>query len=173
MKKENRKLAQERRAKERAKMERAQKRKKILPPVIVIAVIAAAVIATAVSSFRSKNGGESVSGSSVSSSSSISSSGAKTLDRTAGVEVKSGDTVNIDYTGTIDGEAFDGGSTDGQGTDLVLGSGTYIDGFEDGIIGHKVGETFDISVTFPENYGVDSLNGKDAVFSVTINGVYR
>ena len=181
MKKENRKLAQERRAKERAKMERAQKIKKVLPPVIVIAVIAAAVIATAVSSFRNKSGGESVSGSSVSTSSSISSSilssasssGAKTLDRTDGVEVKSGDTVNIDYTGTIDGEAFDGGSTDGQGTDLVLGSGTYIDGFEDGIIGHKVGETFDISVTFPENYGVDSLNGKDAVFSVTINGVYR
>jgi FKBP-type peptidyl-prolyl cis-trans isomerase len=179
MKKENRRLAQERRAKERAKQERAARVKKVLPPVIVIAVIAIVVIATVASSVKNKNSQESVSGSSASSSSltssaaSSDSTGGETLNKTAGIEVKSGDTVNIDYTGTIDGEEFDGGSTNGQGTDLVLGSGSYIDGFEDGIIGHKVGETFDVNVTFPENYGVDSLNGKDAVFSVTINGVYQ
>lgn len=181
MKKENRKMAQERRAKERAKQARITRVKKILPPVLIIAVIAVLVIATVVSSLGKKSNGESVSGSSASSSSSTvasssvstSSSASQTLDTTAGVEVKSGDVVNIDYTGTIDGEEFDGGSTDGQGTDLELGSGTYIDGFEDGIIGHTVGETFDVNVTFPEDYGVESLNGKDAVFSVTINGVYR
>lgn len=177
MKKENRKLAQERRAKERARQEHAAKMKRILPPVIVIAVIAVLVIVTAAGSMKKSTG--SASGSSVGSSSAASSvstavsSSGETLDRTAGVEVKSGDTVNIDYTGTIDGREFDGGSTNGQGTSLLLGSGSYIDGFEDGIIGHKVGETFDVNVTFPENYGVDSLNGKAAVFSVTINGVYK
>ena len=87
--------------------------------------------------------------------------------------MKSGDTVNIDYTGTIDGREFDGGSTNGQGTSLLLGSGSYIDGFEDGIIGHKVGETFDINVTFPDDYGVDDLNGKDATFSTTINYIEK
>lgn len=80
-----------------------------------------------------------------------------------------GDTVNIDYVGTIDGVEFDGGSTNGQGTDLVLGSGSYIDDFEDQIVGHMPGETFDVNVTFPDNYGSTDLAGKDAVFSTTLN----
>ena len=75
----------------------------------------------------------------------------KTLDKTEGV-VQNGDTVNIDYTGYLDGTAFKGGSTNGSGADLELGSGTYIDGFEDGIVGHTVGETFDLNLTFPETY---------------------
>ncbi len=78
-----------------------------------------------------------------------------------------GDTVNIDYKGTIDDVAFDGGTA--QGTDLQLGSGRMIDGFEDQIVGHDVGETFDIYVTFPENYGAADLAGKDAVFEIKIN----
>ena len=80
-----------------------------------------------------------------------------------------GDTVNIDYVGTIDGVAFEGGDTQGQGTDLELGSGAYIDGFEEQIVGHTPGETFDVNVTFPEDYGNADVAGKDAVFSTTLN----
>lgn len=80
-----------------------------------------------------------------------------------------GDTVNIDYVGRIDGVAFDGGDTKGSGADLTLGSGTYIDNFEDQIVGHTPGETFDVTVTFPEDYGNENLNGKEAVFETTLN----
>ena len=80
-----------------------------------------------------------------------------------------GDTVNIDYVGRIDGVAFDGGDTQGNGADLTLGSGTYIDNFEDQIVGHTPGETFDVTVTFPEDYGNEDLNGKEAVFETTLN----
>ncbi len=80
-----------------------------------------------------------------------------------------GDTVNIDFTGTVDGEEYDGMSTDGEGYDLVLGSGSLIDDFEDQIVGHLPGETFDVEVTFPDDYGVDELNGQDAVFETTLN----
>ena len=80
-----------------------------------------------------------------------------------------GDTVNIDYVGRIDGVAFDGGDTKGNGADLTLGSGTYIDDFEDQIVGHTPGETFDVTVTFPEDYGNEDLNGKEAVFKTTLN----
>ena len=80
-----------------------------------------------------------------------------------------GDTVNIDYVGRIDGVAFDGGDTKGSGADLTLGSGTYIDTFEDQIVGHTPGETFDVTVTFPEDYSKEDLNGKEAVFETTLN----
>ena len=80
-----------------------------------------------------------------------------------------GDTVNIDYVGRIDGVAFDGGDTKGNGADLTLGSGTYIDNFEEQIVGHNPGETFDVTVTFPEDYGNEDLNGKEAVFKTTLN----
>ena len=80
-----------------------------------------------------------------------------------------GDTVNIDYVGRIDGVAFDGGDSQGKGYDLTLGSGTFIDGFEDQIVGHTPGESFDVQVTFPEDYGKEELNGKAAVFKTTLN----
>lgn len=80
-----------------------------------------------------------------------------------------GDTVNIDYVGTIDGVEFDGGSTNGQGTNLQLGSGSYIDDFEDQIVGHMPGDTFDVTVTFPDNYSSTDLAGKEAVFNTTLN----
>lgn len=89
------------------------------------------------------------------------------------LEVKDGDTVNIDYVGKIDGTAFDGGSTDGNGTDLVIGSGTYIDNFEEQLIGVHPGDEVEVTVTFPDDYGVDDLNGKEAVFDVTVNGIYE
>ena len=92
-----------------------------------------------------------------------------------GRAAQNGDVANIDYTGTVDGVAFTGGTATGY--DLTLGSGSFIDGFEDQIVGHTPGETFDVTVTFPEGYSdsTDSegntvvLSGKKAVFSVTLN----
>ena len=81
---------------------------------------------------------------------------------------QNGDTVNIDYTGKIDGAEFDGGSD--ADFDLELGSGTFLSDFEDGIVGMKTGETKDITVTFPEDYDGE-LDGKTAVFSVTVNSI--
>lgn len=80
-----------------------------------------------------------------------------------------GDTVNIDYVGSVDGVEFDGGNTKGNGADLTLGSHSYIDDFEDQIVGHMPGESFDVTVTFPEDYGNEDLNGKEAVFETTLN----
>lgn len=85
-------------------------------------------------------------------------------------KVKEGDTVNIDFVGKMDGEAFEGGS--GTGYDLVIGSHSFIDGFEDGLIGAKKGEVRDLELTFPEDYHPEEgLNGKDVVFTVTVNTV--
>lgn len=81
---------------------------------------------------------------------------------------KEGDTVNIDYVGKIDGEEFDGGSD--QGADLKLGSGKFIDGFEDGLIGARKGETRTLNLTFTEDYTQD-LAGKAVEFTVTVNAV--
>lgn len=83
--------------------------------------------------------------------------------------VESGDTVNIDFVGKLDGEAFDGGTA--QGYLLEIGSGSFIDGFEDGLIGKNVGETCDLNLTFPENYSAENLAGQDVVFTVTINSI--
>ena len=85
--------------------------------------------------------------------------------------VESGDTVNIDYVGKMDGEEFDGGSAEGY--DLEIGSCTFIDGFEDGIIGMQVGETKDLELKFPEEYHSEDLAGKDVVFTVTVNSISR
>ena len=84
---------------------------------------------------------------------------------------KDGDTVNIDYVGTIDGVEFDGGSATGY--NLTLGSGTFIPGYEEQLIGAKKGEKITVKVTFPEDYGNADLQGKDAEFAVTVNTVSR
>ena len=83
-----------------------------------------------------------------------------------------GDTVNIDYVGTIDGVEFEGGSTNGAGTDLVLGSGSYVDDFEAQLYGSHPGDMVTVEVTFPEDYSSEDLQGKDAVFEVTVNSIY-
>jgi trigger factor len=83
--------------------------------------------------------------------------------------VVNGDKVNIDYVGSVGGVPFNGGSTDGAGTDVTIGETQYIDDFLEQIIGHVPGDTFNVEVTFPENYGVDALNGQDAVFVTTVN----
>ncbi len=83
--------------------------------------------------------------------------------------VEDGDTVDIDYVGTVDGEEFDGGSAEDY--DLLIGSGTFIDGFEDGLIGQDVGSTVVLDLTFPEDYSSEDLAGKDVEFTVTINAI--
>lgn len=89
----------------------------------------------------------------------------KTVQRPA----KLTDEVNIDFEGKKDGIAFDGGK--GEKYDLVLGSNSFIPGFEDGIIGKKTGETFDLKLTFPEDYHADNLKGAEVVFTTTINEI--
>ena len=91
----------------------------------------------------------------------------KTTNEITNRAAENGDTVNIDFAGSIDGVAFDGGT--GSDYDLTLGSGTFIDGFEDQIVGHRPGETFDVNVTFPDDYQATNLAGKDAVFATTLN----
>ena len=98
---------------------------------------------------------------------------APSYDTDSSLEVKDGDTVNIDYVGKIDDVAFDGGSTDGNGTDLVIGSGSYIDNFEEQLIGAHPGDEVEVKVTFPDDYQATDLAGKEAVFDVTINGIYE
>ncbi len=84
-------------------------------------------------------------------------------------KIKDGDLVNIDYEGTIDGTAFDGGTAQGQR--LTIGSGTFIDNFEEQLVGKKPGEEVDVTVTFPEDYAQADLAGKEAVFKVKINSI--
>lgn len=94
-----------------------------------------------------------------------------------GRAAEEGDIANIDYSGTVDGVVFTGGTAEGY--DLTLGSGTFIPGFEDQIVGHNIGDSFDVTVTFPEDYGDSTdeagntitLSGKEAVFRVTLNSL--
>lgn len=89
-----------------------------------------------------------------------------------GTAVAEGDTLNIDYVGRLNGKKFDGGSA--EGASLELGSDSFIAGFEDGLVGKKVGEKkIKLNLTFPENYSEKSLAGKDVVFTVTINSATR
>ena len=80
-----------------------------------------------------------------------------------------GDIANIDFVGTVDGVKFDGGEA--EGFDLTLGSGQFIPGFEDQVVGMSIGETKDVNVTFPENYQAEALKGKAAVFAVKLNAL--
>lgn len=82
---------------------------------------------------------------------------------------KKGDSVIIDYEGFVDGEAFEGGKAEGQ--TLELGSNTFIPGFEDQIVGKNINDSFDITVTFPEDYGAKELAGKEAVFKIALHEI--
>jgi len=90
----------------------------------------------------------------------------KTTEEVTEGVVEDGDVVHISYVGTIDGEEFEGGSSDGY--DLTIGSGSFIDGFEDGLIGVNVGESVQLNLVFPEDYSSADLAGKDVVFDVTV-----
>ncbi len=83
--------------------------------------------------------------------------------------VQNGDEVLLDYSGTVDGVKFDGGTAEKQ--TLVIGSHRFIDGFEDQMIGMKVGETKDLHVKFPDDYHAENLKGKDSVFTVTVHEI--
>ena len=82
---------------------------------------------------------------------------------------ENGDTVDIDFEGFVDGKAFDGGKAEHYS--LVLGSGSFIPGFEDQVVGHSAGEEFDVNVKFPEEYGAAELAGKDATFKIKLHEV--
>ena len=90
------------------------------------------------------------------------------IEKTEGT-VSEGDIANIDYVGKKDGVAFEGGTAEGY--DLEIGSNSFIEGFESGLIGAEIGKTIDLNLTFPEDYGNEELNGADVVFTVTVNSV--
>lgn len=178
MKKENKIMAQERRAKERKKTKRKERfvyfMKFWFPVIVVVAVIILLVWAIATSGGSDTNSDTDVDTTNTEISSDIlDNSQVPTLNTEAGLIAEDGDTVNIDYTGYLDGTAFEGGSTNGMGADLGLGTHTYIEGFEEGIVGKAVGDTFDLNLTFPEDYGNTELAGKEVVFTVTLNGIYE
>ena len=159
MKKENKKMAQERRARERRKKEIQRKISKTIVILIPLIAVIALFIAIAITSADSASDTDS------------DSAGYST---DASLTVEDGDTVNIDYVGSVDGVEFEGGSTQGQGTDLVIGSGSYIDDFEEQLIGAHPGDEIDVYATFPDPYNNNpDLSGKEALFEVTINGIYE
>lgn len=94
---------------------------------------------------------------------------ARLISRDENEGAENGDTVNLDFAGTVAGEAFEGGTAEGY--ELELGSGSFIGDFEDQLIGLKQGEEKEVVVTFPENYGVDKLNGQEATFKCKINEI--
>lgn len=173
MNKENRKAARERRAKEREHEAKVVHYKKIWSwagPALIVVVIVGLIIASVLDSKRLsvKSASEDTS-----TASSASTSASASLQTDTSLTIEDGDTVNIDYVGSIDGVEFEGGNTKGNGADLVIGSHTYIDDFEEQLIGHHPGDSVDVTVTFPEDYGKDELNGKEALFKVTVNGIYK
>ncbi len=92
-------------------------------------------------------------------------------DREEGAKAEEGDQVVIDFLGKVDGEAFEGGAA--EDFPLVLGSNSFIPGFEDGLIGAKAGDELDVKVTFPADYGAENLAGKDAVFTCKVKAVKK
>ena len=162
MKKENKKMARERRARERRKKEIQKKISKaiviLIPLIAVIALFIAIAVTSADSTSETDTDTDTAAGYSTD----------------ASLIVEDGDTVNIDYVGSVDGVEFEGGSTQGQGTDLVIGSGSYIDDFEEQLIGAHPGDEVDVYATFPDPYNNNpDLSGKEALFEVTINGIYE
>ena len=197
MKKENRKMAQQRRAEERRKKELRRKISKAfvigIPSLAVLLLVAVLIADTIINKDTSSqtedtstestsdtaqvdtNTDVTDSDSTTGSSGNASSDGNSTVySADTSLTVADGNTVNIDYVGTVDGIEFDGGNTHGMGTDLTIGSGSYIDDFEEQLIGAHPGDTVEVNVTFPDTYGNNTdLSGKDAVFTVTLNGIYE
>ncbi len=93
------------------------------------------------------------------------------VDAKEGEAVENGDTINLDYSGSIDGVKFDGGTAEGQ--TLVIGSNTFIPGFEDQLVGVKAGEEKEVKVTFPAEYHAKDLAGKEAVFACKVNKIQK
>ncbi len=186
MKKENRRLAQEKRAKERKRQAFYQNLKKFLligVPSLAVIILVIVICADAFSNKTDTTDSTEADTSSIVSEETADTDSTETASEDNSEDaasyltdttltIENGDTVNIDYVGTIDGVEFNGGNTQGNGTDLTIGSGYYIDDFEEQLIGAHPGDTVEVNVTFPEDYGNEDLNGKDAVFEVIINGIY-
>ena len=176
-------MAQQRRAEERRKKEFQRKLNKVLVigiPSLAVLALAIVLIVDGISNNADDSQTDSANTEASSGTDTTSDSTDTTSEYTASsystdtaLTVEDGDTVNIDYVGSIDGVEFDGGNTQGMGTDLVIGSGRYIDDFEYQLIGAHPGDQVDVYVTFPEDYGVEDLNGKEALFQVTVNGIYE
>ena len=185
MKKENKKMAQERRARERRKKEIQRKISKTIVILIPLIAVIALFIAIAITSADSASDTDANTDTSTDSSTDTDTTADNSTDidtdndsagysTDASLTVEDGDTVNIDYVGSVDGVEFEGGSTQGQGTDLVIGSGSYIDDFEEQLIGAHPGDEIDVYATFPDPYNNNpDLSGKEALFEVTINGIYE
>ena len=180
MKKENKKMARERRARERRKKEIQRKISKVIVVLIPLIAVIALFIAIAITSADSASDTDANTDTSSSSTDTDTTADDNTDNNSAGystdasLTVEDGDTVNIDYVGSVDGVEFEGGSTRGQGTDLVIGSGSYIDDFEEQLIGAHPGDEVDVYATFPDPYNNNpDLSGKEALFEVTINGIYE
>ena len=181
MKKENKKMAQERRARERLKKEIQRKISKVIVILIPLIAVIALFIAIAITSADSASDTDANTDTSTGSSTDTDTTADDNTDNNsagystdASLTVEDGDTVNIDYVGSVDGVEFEGGSTRGQGTDLVIGSGSYIDDFEEQLIGAHPGDEVDVYATFPDPYNNNpDLSGKEALFEVTINGIYE
>lgn len=181
MKKENKKMARERRARERRKKEIQRKISKVIVVLIPLIAVIALFIAIAITSADSASDTDANTDTSTGSSTDTDTTADDNTDNNsagystdASLTVEDGDTVNIDYVGSVDGVEFEGGSTRGQGTDLVIGSGSYIDDFEEQLIGAHPGDEVDVYATFPDPYNNNpDLSGKEALFEVTINGIYE
>ena len=185
MKKENKRIAQEKRAQQRAqaaKRARMTDALKIWVPICGgLLILAIMVFAIATSGSSSDTGDASAGNVSDDYTDDDASadlddsdeSDEPALNTTEGIVVQDGDYINLDYVGYLDGVPFDGGSTNGMGTTLLIGSGSYIEGFEEGIIGHAIGETFDLNLSFPEDYWNEEMAGKEVVFTTTVNGIYE
>ena len=183
MKKENKKMAQERRARERRKKEIQRKISKVIVVLIPLIAVIALFIAIAITSADSASDTDTNTDTATDSSTDTDTTADNSTDTDndsagystdASLTVEDGDTVNIDYVGSVDGVEFEGGSTQGQGTDLVIGSGSYIDDFEEQLIGAHPGDEVNVYATFPDPYNNNpDLSGKEALFEVTINGIYE
>ena len=180
MKKENKKMAQERRARERRKKEIQRKISKTIVILIPLIAVIALFIAIAITSADSASDTDTNTDTATDSSTDTDTTADNSTDTDndsagystdASLTVEDGDTV---YVGSVDGVEFEGGSTQGQGTDLVIGSGSYIDDFEEQLIGAHPGDEIDVYATFPDPYNNNpDLSGKEALFEVTINGIYE
>lgn len=185
MKKENKKMAQQRRAEERKKEAQKAMCKKVITicvPILILALL----FYIGIGGF-SKNSTEEATTADTTTTGSESTDISNTEDTDGNdvtseevsyltdetLTVKDGDTVNIDYIGYIAGEEFSGGNTNGAGTDLVIGSNSYIDDFEEQLIGAHPGDQVEVRVTFPEDYHEESLAGQEALFLTTVNGIYE
>lgn len=181
MKKENKKMAQERRAAERKKQENAKIVKNVTLAALCVAIVLGIIIYGVYDTKKNKEAEKQAAQQAQQSNNeqidnSVTSEPVLDTDPERAVEM--GDTVAIHYEGHIGEVYFDGGTGD---YDLVIGSHSFIDDFEDQLVGHKIGEQVEVVVNFPENYGrtyIDengdeqSLNGVEATFDVTINGIY-